>query len=113
VRTGLDRLDATLAARLRSAPAGSYTARLASDPDLLASKLAEEAAELIESSTPAHAAEEAADLIYFALVAARSRGAGLSDIERVLDGRAKRITRRPGDAKHAQRDPTPSKESTP
>ena len=112
-RAGLDRLDATLAARLANAPEGSYTARLVGDPDLLASKLAEEAGELAESSTPRHAAEEAADLIYFALVAARARGADLQSIERVLDERARRVTRRPGNAKPNTRPAGPRKEPTP
>mgnify|MGYP006421886971 CR=1 FL=1 len=96
---GLAKLDRTLAHRLVSAPEKSYTRRLLEDPDLLRSKLIEEARELAESERPDHAAHEAADLLYFALVAARARGATLEDIERVLDERATRVTRRRGDAK--------------
>ncbi len=96
---GLAALDRTIAARLEEAPSGSYTARLRDEPGLLASKLAEEARELIESTDAAHAAEEAADVMYFALVAARARGASLEHIERALDRRTTRVTRRAGDAK--------------
>jgi len=98
-RSGLDRLDATVAERFEDPPEGSYTMRLKSDPALLGSKLLEEARELAEASDPEHAANEAADLIYFAIVAARARGASLEDIERILDARAARVTRRGGDAK--------------
>jgi phosphoribosyl-ATP pyrophosphohydrolase/phosphoribosyl-AMP cyclohydrolase len=105
--TGLPRLDRTVARRLADAPEGSYTARLFSDADLLRSKLLEEAGELIDASTPDDAAWEAADLIYFALVAAHARGAGLADAERVLDERTLRVTRRRGDAKPPKEDAQP------
>lgn len=97
--TGLGALDRTVGGRMENAPAGSYTRRLRDEPGLLASKLIEEAGELAESSTRGHAAAEAADLIYFATVAARIRGASLEDIERCLDERALTLTRRAGDAK--------------
>ncbi len=100
---GLAALDQTVRDRLSNPPDGSYTARLRGEPSLLASKLIEEASELAEAATPTHAAAEAADLIYFALVAAQARGASLEDVERVLDGRALRLTRRPGNAKPATR----------
>lgn len=98
-QTGLGALDSTVRDRMEHAPPGSYTRRLRDNPQLLASKLTEEAAELADASAPEHAAAEAADLIYFATVAARARGATLEDIERCLDERALRITRRPGNAK--------------
>jgi len=96
---GMVALDQTIASRIESAPPGSYTRRLLDDPGLLASKLVEEAAELGEATGPARAAQEAADLLYFTMVAARARGATLADVERVLDARARRLTRRPGNAK--------------
>lgn len=96
---GLAALDATIAERTAQPPPGSYTDRLLNDPALLASKLVEEAHELVEAAEPEHAAHEAADVIYFALVAARARGASLDAIERVLDGRALKVSRRPGNAK--------------
>jgi len=96
---GLPRLDRTIAARVDQAPEGSYTARLLSEDGLLESKLVEEARELAAAESCDEACWEAADVIYFALVAAARRGASLAEIERLLDERALRVTRRQGDAK--------------
>lgn len=96
---GLGALDRTLRKRLAEAPAGSYTKRLFEDADLLRSKLVEEANELAEAHTSEDAAWEAADVIYFAMVAAVRAGASLEDIEAMLDRRALKVTRRKGDAK--------------
>lgn len=96
---GLARLERTLQSRLGGAPAGSYTARLMDDPRLLTAKLIEEAQELAEASSPEHVAEESADLLYLALVAMARAGVPLEQVARVLDRRALKITRRPGDAK--------------
>ncbi len=96
---GLAALDQTIAGRLAGAPPGSYTRRLIKEPGLLGAKLAEEAGELVRASTPAEAACESADVIYFAMVAARAKGASLADIEAELDRRAMKVTRRPGNAK--------------
>ncbi len=96
---GLAALERTIAARLADAPAGSYTRRLLDDPALLRAKLLEEAGELIDADTPKDAVWEAADVIYFALVAAMQRGASLAEIEAMLDGRTRKVTRRPGNAK--------------
>ncbi len=103
-RSGLPALARTIADRIADAPAGSYTRRLLDDPQLLQAKLIEEAQELAEAVTPEHASAEAADVIYFALVAASRRGGTLIDVERELDRRALKVTRRRGDAKpHATR----------
>lgn len=96
---GLPELARTLAARVQDAPPGSYTRRLLDDPDLLRSKLLEEARELAEARTPAHVAAEVADVVYFALVAAARAGVGLPDVEAVLNARALKVRRRPGNAK--------------
>ena len=96
---GLDHLQATLAARVREAPAGSYTRKLLDDPAFLRAKLLEEAAELAAASTPAEVAHEAADLLYFAAVALARAGVSLAEVERVLDARALKVSRRPGLAK--------------
>jgi phosphoribosyl-ATP pyrophosphohydrolase len=94
------RIDATAEAMRHGREArGSYTARLLGDPALLAAKLREEAGELIDSTTPEHASREAADLLYFALVALQSRGGRLEDVACELDRRALKVTRRAGDAK--------------
>ena len=69
------------------------------DPRLLTAKLIEEAQELAEASSPEHVAEESADLLYLALVAMARAGVPLEQVARVLDRRALKITRRPGDAK--------------
>ena len=44
-------------------------------------------------------AEEAADLLYFALVAMIRAGVSLAEVDRVLDRRALRISRSGGEAK--------------
>lgn len=100
-RTGFAALDKTVERRMVDAPKGSYTERLRDDPGLLASKLIEEAGELAEANSRDEAAAEAADLIYFTTVAARTKGASLEDVERCLDERSLRVTRRPGNAKNA------------
>jgi phosphoribosyl-ATP pyrophosphohydrolase len=96
---GVGRLARRLAARAAEAPEGSYTRRLLDEPDLLAAKLAEEAGELAEAEGPAAATHEAADLIYFACVALVRAGVPLDEVERELDRRALRVSRRPGNAK--------------
>ncbi|PWN48683.1 putative histidine biosynthesis trifunctional protein [Violaceomyces palustris] len=99
--SGLAKLESTLRERKQSAPAGSYTARLFSDPSLLGAKLREEAAELADAKNEdtQHVAFEAADLLYFALTKCVSAGIGLEEIERSLDAKSKKVTRRKGDAK--------------
>ncbi|KAK0555099.1 trifunctional histidinol dehydrogenase [Tilletia horrida] len=100
-REGLAKLEETLQARAKDAPEGSYTQRLFREPDLLAAKLREETAELIEADDkdPQHVAFEAADLLYFALVRCVRAGVGLEDIERSLDAKSRKVSRRKGDAK--------------
>jgi len=44
-------------------------------------------------------AGEAADLMYLALVAMARAGVDLARVERVLDGRSLKVSRRPGHAK--------------
>ncbi len=94
----LAELANTIEARMTGAADGppSYTQRLLADRNLRLKKLGEECAELVTAladADPARAAEEAADLVYHALVAARAGGVTLADIEHVLAARA---VRRPG-----------------
>jgi phosphoribosyl-ATP pyrophosphohydrolase len=96
---GLTRLERTLQNRLENAPEGSYTKRLFEDPDLLGNKLLEEARELAEAETSDEVTWETADVLYFALVAAVKAGVSLRDVEKELDHRALKVTRRKGDAK--------------
>ena len=99
---GLSALEATLQARLQGAPAGSVTRRLIEQPELLAAKLREEARELGEARTREEVREEAADLLYFALVRAAAAGVPLAEIEETLDRRALRVSRRPCEAKEGR-----------
>ena len=96
---GLPELARLTAARRDDAPAGSYTRRLFEEAGLLEAKLVEEAGELAEAATAEEVAHEAADLLYFAMVAMARAGVGLSDVEAVLERRARKVTRRPGNAK--------------
>ncbi len=96
---GLDDLGRRLAGRRAESPAGSYTQRLLGDATLLRAKLVEEAAELADAQGSGRVAEEAADLLYFALVALVRAGVRLDEVERVLDRRALRISRSGGEAK--------------
>ena len=96
---GLAGIEATLKSRLETAPEGSYTKRLFNDPDLLRSKIMEEADELCGAETSEQVAFEAADLFYFALTRCIAAGVGLVDIERNLDAKARKVSRRPGNAK--------------
>tara|TARA_B100000674_G_C37023018_1_gene550776 strand:+ start:224 stop:454 length:231 start_codon:yes stop_codon:yes gene_type:complete len=66
---------------------------------LLAAKVVEEAHELVDANTAPEVAAEAADLLYFTLVTLARHGVGLSDVVRILDNRARKVTRRPGLAK--------------
>lgn len=99
--TGLSRLQKTLQSRKESAPAGSYTARLFNDPELLRAKILEEATELCDAKTKEEIAFEAADVFYFALTKCVSAGVSLEDVERNLDAKSIKVKRRRGDAKPA------------
>jgi phosphoribosyl-ATP pyrophosphohydrolase/phosphoribosyl-AMP cyclohydrolase len=85
-------LDATLRARASDAAnTSSYTRRLLGDRNLRLKKLGEEAAELAVACADGdreRAVNEAADLIYHALVAVLPLGAGLDDVRATLESRA-------------------------
>ncbi|KAF1974118.1 tri-functional histidine biosynthesis protein [Bimuria novae-zelandiae CBS 107.79] len=98
---GLSKLQKTLQSRKESAPAGSYTARLFNDSQLLRAKILEEATELCDANTKEDIAFEAADLLYFALTKCVSAGVSLEDVERNLDAKSIKVKRRQGDAKPA------------
>jgi phosphoribosyl-ATP pyrophosphohydrolase/phosphoribosyl-AMP cyclohydrolase len=97
--SALAALGRTLATRVRSPNAESYSTRLLSDRALLASKLREEAEELALAVTREDVIHEAADLIYFTLVRAAASGVSLPDIDAELGRRSRRVSRRGGDAK--------------
>lgn len=97
---GLSKLERTIKARKLSAPEGSYTQRLFSDPKLVNAKIREEADELCAAETQEDIAAEAADLFYFALTRCLAANVTLADIERNLELKSLRAKpRRKGDAK--------------
>ena len=100
---GVPALGRKLRQRAVDAPSGSYTRRLLDDAELLRAKLVEEAGELAEARTPEHVAAEAADVLYFTLVALARAAVDLTDVAAVLERRAFKVTRRPGDAKSTER----------
>lgn len=96
---GLQALEQTTWGRKEDAPEGSYTRRLFDEKGLLGAKLVEEAGELSEALSKEDVAHEAADVMYFALVAMAKAGVTLADVEAVLDARSLKVKRRKGDAK--------------
>ncbi len=81
-------VDAIIRDRMEAGDASSsYTRRLLDDRNLRLKKIGEEAAELVTACADGdadRAAEETADLLYHALVALRSVGGSLADVQRVL-----------------------------
>ena len=96
---GIGNLQRTLAARAVDAPAGSYTRLLLDDAVLLRAKLVEEAGELADAAGANDVAGEAADVMYFTLVAMARAGVSMAEVEAVLDARSRKVSRRKGDAK--------------
>ena len=91
---GLGALARRLAERRDHAPPGSYTHRLLTDPSLLGEKLLEEAGELGRAADPAEVRWEAADVMYFTLVAMARAGVPLDEVAAELDERSQRVRRR-------------------
>lgn len=83
-------LAETLRRRAAERPEGSYTVRLLDDPNLRTKKLGEETAELIRAlvqGDASRATEEAADLLYHALVALLAEGGSVEGLLEELEGR--------------------------
>ena len=93
---GLGALERRLADRLARAPEGSFTSRLARDPELLAAKLLEEAGELGEASDRGDVVWEAADVVYFTAAALAGRGISFAEVMDELDRRSLTVRRRDG-----------------
>ena len=87
---------------------GSYTGRLFTEEGLLDAKLREEADELATAGTPDEVAHEAADVLYFTLVKLAKAGVSLEEVSRQLDARARKVSRRRGDAKPPRSGQEPS-----
>jgi phosphoribosyl-ATP pyrophosphohydrolase len=83
----LERLSATIAARVGADPSSSWTAKLLADPKLAAKKLGEEALETALAVTPDETAAESADLIYHWLVLLQARGVDLDAVAEKLEAR--------------------------
>jgi phosphoribosyl-ATP pyrophosphohydrolase/phosphoribosyl-AMP cyclohydrolase len=85
----VDKLAATISARHREMPEGSYTARLLGEGrERLAQKVGEEAVEVVVAAlADERLAEEAADLVYHLLVLLEERGVGTDEVARVLRDR--------------------------
>ncbi|AOA65562.1 Multifunctional enzyme HIS4 [Komagataella phaffii GS115] len=110
---GLRAMEATLWDRKSNAPEGSYTKRLFDDEVLLNAKIREEADELAEAKSKEDIAWECADLFYFALVRCAKYGVTLDEVERNLDMKSLKVTRRKGDAKPGYTKEQPKEESKP
>jgi phosphoribosyl-ATP pyrophosphohydrolase/phosphoribosyl-AMP cyclohydrolase len=90
----LSAMDATIRDRAATLADGegapTYTQRLLGDRNLRLKKIGEEAAELVTAcadENPGRATEEAADLIYHAVVALRALGVGLDEVRTALAAR--------------------------
>lgn len=98
---GEERSIATVVARLKerieSPDEKSFTRKLANDPGMLEKKLLEETGELIEAAAGDDRYEvawEAADVMYFSLVAMLNKGVSLDEVHAELARRMNRIVRR-------------------
>jgi phosphoribosyl-ATP pyrophosphohydrolase/phosphoribosyl-AMP cyclohydrolase len=83
-------LERTVAERRGADPAGSYTATLLADPELIGAKVEEEAEEVARAAgaeSEERVAEEAADVLYHLTVLLASRGLSLADAFEVLNER--------------------------
>ena len=91
---GLGELARRLERIASDPPAGSYTAKLLANPDLLARKVIEEAGELGDATDREHTIAEAADLLYFTLTRLAASGISLAEVAQALDRRARKVPRR-------------------
>jgi len=95
-------LERVLRSRKDKADPDSGTFKLLRDRELLGAKLLEEAAELVEAVGSEAVTHEAADVLYFTLVALASAGVSFEDVVRELEFRHRRVRRRPMERKDQQ-----------
>jgi phosphoribosyl-ATP pyrophosphohydrolase len=88
-------LERALADRIARPVAGSGTAQLLADRELLAAKLREEADELARAASSEDVVRETADVFYMALVALTRGGGTLADVRAELARRHRAVSRRP------------------
>jgi len=93
---GLGALERRLSERLADSTDGSYSVRIASDRARLAAKLVEEAGELAAAESPDEVAWEAADVLYFTILALAKAGVPLEAAVAELERRALAVRRRDG-----------------
>jgi phosphoribosyl-ATP pyrophosphohydrolase/phosphoribosyl-AMP cyclohydrolase len=90
----LAEVERVIADRARERPEGSYTSKLLGKGlDHSLKKIGEEATELVlaaKAETDARVAEEAADLLFHALVVLKQRGVALADVLGVLERRRRK-----------------------
>lgn len=91
---GLKKLERTIRSRLNDAPSGSYTRKVLDSSALLSEKIREEAEELTKATTSEEIVWEAADVIYFTAVKLAKAGISIAEVEKHLDRRAQKVTRR-------------------
>ena len=96
---GITNLARKIEQRRLLSPLGSYTKRLFEEPGLLSKKLIEEAMELGKANSCEEIAQESADVLYFTICHMVKNGVDFEQVISVLDKRALKITRRPGNAK--------------
>jgi phosphoribosyl-ATP pyrophosphohydrolase len=106
---GVAALEKRLVSRLHGDVGGnsytrnSYTHRVATEAGMLSAKLQEEAAELAEVDGSADICHEAADLLYFIMVALARANVPFAAVEEELDRRDLVVSRRHGDVKESAR----------
>jgi len=92
---GFSTLENSIRTRIEEGDPNSGTVRLANDGALLRAKLVEEADELASAASPAEAAHEGADLLYFLTVALAQKGSSIKESLRELALRNLKVSRRP------------------
>lgn len=95
---GQDRSISEIVQRLNQRVDGddakSFTRKLFDDPEMLRKKLLEEAQELSDADSRDEAAWEAADVLYFSLIALMRNGAEFHEVYEELARRMQRVVRR-------------------
>jgi phosphoribosyl-ATP pyrophosphohydrolase/phosphoribosyl-AMP cyclohydrolase len=94
-------LERTIRRRIAAGDPDSGTVKVATDAELLAAKLLEEANELLAANTRSDVIHEAADLLYFMLVTMARSDVSLTAVVAELEHRSRRSSRRPMRAKGA------------
>ena len=91
---GIKALENTLSDRRENPLEKSYANRLFSDKGMLNKKIREEAGELCDAINADDVIHESADVIFFTMVAMSAANVSLSQVQKELDRRALKITRR-------------------